>query len=1636
MMAVIKKARKPVAAALAAVLVLLTPGTDAGRVFAQTLNSGASGRVQAVPQVGVPLAGSGGGSSAGLALPAALTLAPSLSAASAPSPINSVSGPAVPSALAPSAVATALTPAAIPAASVPEAPKPSVAAAAAPVAPKPIDSGIGYAIHRRLLRAVEALGGGRHSLRPAGEALSQLKISAAGGARAVFSDLDQTLLDSNGKFDNAVDAETVAAIAKVRAAGKTVDVISDRPESVFESLKSLPAELKAGMYVAVDSGGRVYRYGADGEPALVYEAPKMSDADKAVLAKAGKAAIARFGSVKAETLAEEPESWRPYTYTIKFKVGSTWEQVREAGALLREELKRAGSPLTATARMAKDPSNPSYVVVSVNTKANASKWIAERRGLKASEIVLLGDGMYQPAPGGVALKAFGERVGGRALAEQGNGNDAAMLDGVPGARMFSVGGTGDPNRKGLVVLSKSGPAASREVLLSVAAKPAIVSDYAPEARGRLRSLAHEISLWIKSYKHYFIDVNVENWREYVAARAASEAVRNGTSAVDEPRGFFVDSRMMGMIGGARTVGSRSGSDAYVKKEALGVYDRYFGAKGAAARPNFVSFLDRAVAYNPMRSSSNLRKHIRKGLHSASLLSADNLAAHFDGLMKPEVGENAAAFQREGAAPTLEAFRRAVAATVAEEDASASERVVGVIMLGSFATGSATPTSDFDLHVLTNDGRSTRIPAFLERLEKRWDADPLSKGHPINGAEFGFVPSREMLLRIHHDQFVVLAADVDVERALSPPAERFADRSRPDAPALSELVEWTVYNFILRSATRLDDLRAAAGGAQAASLDEATRKKALTGWILGRSLYLIGFILAGVISYPMLAQALVGVQGYTDLMSLGAVAAILLAPLSGLVADKLSFRNMFAFNGAIRVVLALAIPALVALHGATFWPLLVVALLNSWNVASSLVSEDKMLPALAGSDPKRLSVLNAAANINFIGLNVLLGTFLVAGRWADGLASAFGTVGGLSGMFLVSAALAAAGALIQWYALPNVSLAKTAGVKPASDGSGARKALIWTAAMGGGTALYLALHAVVPQFAALALVGAALGALVATSTGLKRLWKNPVLRTGTLLSMAYSFVIYPVGSMLIPFSANALKGGAQMQGQLQGALFFGQLLAGSTMLNLPGRWNAIVRAVVLSALGAWLGLYLFPASLAMAAAGMAVAGGLYAVSTKLSDRGWLRWAFVGLSSLAVPLAFWGNLPALLLGVMIVGLVNVPNKITIDTVVQTEAKADPVSPGELLGLRSALAAIAAAFGYATVGATATALSFPAALWPMLGMFAAIGLLLWLAPRWLGNRIAKSDLKSSLPDNTREQSLDEIAAAMAARLKSKGIKAVITDYDGTLMDKDADDKAVVASDELVGLLRRLRELGINVVVCTNHFFTGDHNGMTNLLGDRLDAKTRAGMLFSVQSGARVYEYPADGATPAEPAWKEVGFDDAERAKIEPVFAAAAAKLGLTPADYKIYHEESRSLVELLTHKELEGRFYEEIAKANKDNGFGYLVQLKAYPTMRVNKVPYVQYFKANKGTGARQAMRMLKAKGLVDDEAQVLIFGDDYKPGTGNDLYMAQELPGALAVSVGKTWDKDQPNVLQSERRGAANIRELIARLNKMLEERGAK
>jgi len=372
------KAKRLIAAGLGAVLIALTPGLGTYRAFAATLEGSQAPRVDAVltPVAPVP----------GLAAPA--------DGPHAGAPGELTAG-GVPSAVPGSQDAAASSKEA--AASVSELPTATGAAPAGQAATasdaveapaKALDSRALYEAHRLYLRLAASLGGTLSSLRPAGPNLTETTLAQAADARAVLSDLDQTLLRSNAAFDNQLSPEVVAAIEAVHAAGKSVDIVSDRPESVFKSLESLPVETRAGMYVAVDMGGRVYRYDAKGQPVLIRKAREMSAAQKTLLVSAGRSMMGRGIAAVLD------ESFRPYNYTIRFKVGTPLAQVQSAGRELERRLRALGVDLPVRAKMADHPSNPPYVSVSIITKAQAARFIARARGVKPHEILVLGDAMF------------------------------------------------------------------------------------------------------------------------------------------------------------------------------------------------------------------------------------------------------------------------------------------------------------------------------------------------------------------------------------------------------------------------------------------------------------------------------------------------------------------------------------------------------------------------------------------------------------------------------------------------------------------------------------------------------------------------------------------------------------------------------------------------------------------------------------------------------------------------------------------------------------------------------------------------------------------------------------------------------------------------------------------------------------------------------------------------------------------------------------------------------------------------------------------------------------------------------------------------------------------------------------------
>ncbi len=476
-----RRLRSVLAAALSSALVVLSPGIEAPRVVAQIFHA------EPVGTLAVPVAPSVGPVAA--LTQGAPALTPPALGALLPVPVLPVSGapaadfaPASAAAAAPAVAAQAATlsaPAAEPAPSAASASAPAAAPAQIAVPAKSVDSAVSYKIHRLIERTVAALTGAVNTLPPAGPTLTEALIRRSADRSAVISDYDDTL----GAFSGTLGPDMVSAVRAVRSAGKTFDVISDRGDvkrgttlTVFESLETLPAETRAGMYVAANSGGIVYRYDEAGAPVKVYEAPAMTDAVKAHVAAASESTKARLGEAGAvlhEGGSIPTESWGPYSYALMLKPGSSEASVRATAAILQAELDRRGVDVEVNPRFAKDPANPPYVTLSIITKEGAARYIAEARKASAKDVVILGDSMYVPhaAKKTSWLTRLGERASGRAMPALGNRTDANMERALPGALTLSVGGTGDPRAKNLFVLEGKGPEVTRRVLESVASLP-------------------------------------------------------------------------------------------------------------------------------------------------------------------------------------------------------------------------------------------------------------------------------------------------------------------------------------------------------------------------------------------------------------------------------------------------------------------------------------------------------------------------------------------------------------------------------------------------------------------------------------------------------------------------------------------------------------------------------------------------------------------------------------------------------------------------------------------------------------------------------------------------------------------------------------------------------------------------------------------------------------------------------------------------------------------------------------------------------------------------------------------------------------------------------------------------------------
>lgn len=454
-------------------------------------------------------------------------------------------------------VPSALTPSLSAPSAAPEAPKAVVPAAApAPATPKTVESASSYYAHRMALKAIAAATGAIFSLPQAGASLTAKIIASAADKQLVVSDFDDTLAGYNA----VLPEEKVAAIRAIRKAGKHFAVVSDRGDekragstqlTVFESLASLPADVTEGMFVAANSGGKLYQF-KNGAPVKVWEAEPLAAEKLEAVKEASAATIARLSEAGVEQHPGDSlnpkESYNTYGYALMIKVGATPAQMKQVAAIMGEELAKRGIEVDVMGRLPKDPKNPGYATFSIITKAPATAKIAELLGLSASQALVVGDMMYVPRAAKKAswMTRLGLKLSGLEIGETGNETDRNMSKGLPGVLALGVGHKMDPRIPNGWNLAGHGPEVTQKVLEAVASKPAKLG---PSGDGdktgtaiQLGLLAGIVGLGALGYYALFSALGD-------IVRMGEEALRNWQSSpFGQDAGFFLGATTLGMVG--------------------------------------------------------------------------------------------------------------------------------------------------------------------------------------------------------------------------------------------------------------------------------------------------------------------------------------------------------------------------------------------------------------------------------------------------------------------------------------------------------------------------------------------------------------------------------------------------------------------------------------------------------------------------------------------------------------------------------------------------------------------------------------------------------------------------------------------------------------------------------------------------------------------------------------------------------------------------------------------------------------------------------------------------------------------------------------------------------------------------------
>lgn len=315
------------------------------------------------------------------------------------------------------------------------------------------------------------------------------------------------------------------------------------------------------------------------------------------------------------------------------------------------------------------------------------------------------------------------------------------------------------------------------------------------------------SFWWYMYTHI-----KDMWPGYKSKWAKANA--EGPIAVSRPRAFFAAMRVTGMSGRFYVLGGSALEDDLVIGEMRGAFRKYFDGPGIGAKEAdaLERFMARAKGFNAeRRAHTNMYKNIRDPLIKASTMRPDQLAAFFDSLIPPAKEISTKEYQESGRMEaTKEAFLKVLRETLDEENPNDPHRVRAAIVLGSFASGSAGPNSDFDVEALVNEASNERLGAFMKRLTDRWTAAGYHKTNPVTVHDNASWPSWGLVNIVQTRHYIVVSPEAPLAARLSRQAfenpATVLERGYTVRGRINRFLQWA----LVATATVVSDAKAAIG----------------------------------------------------------------------------------------------------------------------------------------------------------------------------------------------------------------------------------------------------------------------------------------------------------------------------------------------------------------------------------------------------------------------------------------------------------------------------------------------------------------------------------------------------------------------------------------------------------------------------------------------------------------------------------------------------------------------------------------------------------------------------------------------------------------------------------------------------------